>query len=436
MSDPRKKRKAFSVQDVVTGRANEPTLRFKSNYKGPKKSATGMTGRIDLSSSPLKDTTGRISGVTGQSKAGRNTQSLYNTSTSGFGVSKKSIQNTSTTGFGVNARSNRSNTLNDEFGVGVSSAITSTGSININSGRSPYGGGYTPSFANNGSQFRQSGILDYAWILFSVILLICVSVAMISYSRDSKKVEGYVFPVNIPTVSGVVNDIFEEYRAGGLGSKYAQFGSGSESEEGSEETNIPEEDYSGMLGEENKTNAMPNTTTGATMKLDDGTTESGTPQATDFAGFITQIQDALTKGDVNYIGSKFCYEDETSGELIGYPQSVVEHFVTYMQNNSDKRETFISSINDEATFKATNGSAMVLKLPILKFTVNMGYDNTTLSISGFSESVMNSGESAVVSPLLPCMYTIGVSTDSGSQSSEVECNMNEGNLQINIGVAN
>ena len=107
-----------------------------------------------------------------------------------------------------------------------------------------------------------------------------------------------------------------------------------------------------------------------------------------------------------------------------------------MSENADKRAAFLEEIKDESQFSAKNGSAYIVKLPLLQFTINMGYDGTTISISGFSDQQMDSGQSAIVSPLLPCMYTIHAETAKGSQTSEVECNMNEGNLKINIGVTN
>ena len=75
------------------------------------------------------------------------------------------------------------------------------------------------------------------------------------------------------------------------------------------------------------------------------------------------------------------------------PQSVVEHFTQYMCDNTGKREVFMSEIKDEDRFFAKNGSAYIVKLPLLRFTINMGYDGANVSVSGFSDKKMDSGRS-------------------------------------------
>lgn len=296
---------------------------------------------------------------------------------------------------------------------------------------------------------RAGGIVDYAWIVFAGVLLACVITACAMYGFSSSHHDGIYYPTRIPTISGVVKDIFEEYKSGGLGSKYAAAGgvvndgsnvgtsSGNAANTAGEQNTANTEDTgsNGMLGS-TSASATPNSSTGATMALDTGSTYGSYKSASSYDELLEQMNTALSSNDFGYVGMKLSYEDETSGELIGYPQSVVEHFCQYMFDNSSKREQFLTEIKDSDTYMAKNGSAFIVKLPRLQFTINMGYDGTTVSVSGFSDQKMDAGQSAVVSPLLPCMYTISVSTSGGSQSSEVECDMDEGNLQINIGVTN
>lgn len=291
---------------------------------------------------------------------------------------------------------------------------------------------------------RAGGILDYAWVAFAAVILVCVITASLIYGLKAGGHEGIYYPTRIPTISGVVKDIIEEYKSGGLGSKYAAAGGvvndGSNVGKTTEDTKEGEpkaaEEGNGMLGSTGGATAAPNSSTGATMALDSGSTYGSYKSASSYDELLEQLNTALSSNDFGYVGMKLSYEDETSGELIGYPQSVVEHFCQYMFDNSSKREQFLTEIKDSDTYMAKNGSAFIVKLPRLQFTINMGYDGTTVSVSGFSEQKMDAGQSAVVSPLLPCMYTISVSTAGGSQSSEVECNMGEGNLQVNIGVTN
>lgn len=285
--------------------------------------------------------------------------------------------------------------------------------------------GYMPRVDSTTVSAGGYGILDYAWIVYSAILGLCVLLSVIMFKVNGSKVDGYRYPSYIFSFNGVLNQIYDDYAHGGLGSNYK------------EPTNEEKEiDTSALLGETTNTSSLPNTTTGATMAIDNGSATYGTyTKANSHSELVGQVQQALEANDFGFIGMKFVYEDESTGDLIGYPQSVVEHFTSYMSDNIGKREIFLTEIGKEE-YSTKNGSAYLVKLPILKFTINMGYDNTNVSISGFSDQKMESGQSAVVSPLLPCMYTITVTTDDGSQSSEVECDMSEGNLQINIGVTN
>lgn len=296
---------------------------------------------------------------------------------------------------------------------------------------------------------RSGGILDYAWIAYCVILALGLVSAIIAYSLGGSGRGGIYYPQNVFTITGVVKDIFHDYNNGGLGSGMSHNGNAAtpdaaetvadQAAENAGTGNVADSetadtDTSSLLGESSATSS-PNSTTGATMALDSGSAYGNYAMATSHEQLLEQLDTALAANDSGYVGTKLAYAD-ADGNLIGYPQSVVEHFTKYMADNSDKRATFLAEIKDESEFSAKNGSAYIVKLPLLQFTINMGYDGTTISISGFADQKMDSGQSAVVSPLLPCMYTIHAETAKGSQTSEVECNMNEGNLKINIGVTN
>ena len=315
---------------------------------------------------------------------------------------------------------------------------------------SPYmGGKMSNAMPRKPMAAKSGGILDYAWILFAAVITACVVISVTIYSVKATSHDGIYYPTRIPTVGGIVKDIIEEYKTGGLGSEYAANGGDSQQNqsagigenadagEAADATDSGAGDTANsMLGASTGSSSAPNSTTGATMALDSGSTYADYDSATSYDELLEQLEKALSANDFGFVGMKLSYEAEDGGGLIGYPQSVVEHFCQYMFDNSSKREQFLSEIKDADTYMTKNGSAFLVKLPRLQFTINMGYDGTTLSISGFSDQQMDAGQSAVVSPLLPCMYTISVSTGGGSQSSEIECNMNEGNLQVNIGVTN
>ena len=288
-------------------------------------------------------------------------------------------------------------------------------------------GGYTPDGGNGyrAAEYGGSGIMNYAWILYCIVLAICLIFAISVYSKKANKIEGYRYPSYIFSVNGVLNRIYDDYSSGGLGFKYQN-----------EVDTASEVDTESLLGNSITESTLPNTTTGATMTLDTGSTFKSYGIALTYSELLEQLKKALEANEFDFVGMKLAYEDEETGSLIGYPPSVVEHFTEYMSDNQGKRELFIENISDEGKYMVKNGSAYLVKLPILRFTINMGYDNTNVSVSGFSDRKMDAGQSAVVSPLLPCMYTITVTTAEGSQSSEVECDMGEGNLQVNIGVTN
>ncbi len=283
------------------------------------------------------------------------------------------------------------------------------------------------------SVHRSGGILDYAWVAYCFVLAIAVTSAVIAYGRGGSIQEGIYYPDDVFTITGVVKDIYHDYWNGGLGTSF----NNTPVEKPAETTTpVTEQEETNTLLGETVGSGVPNSTTGATMTLDVGSAYGSYSSATSHEELLEQLDKALAANDVEFVGMKLAYEDEETKTLIGYPQSVVEHFTKYMADNSDKRANFLAEIKDSSTFSAKNGSAYLVKLPLLQFTINMGYDGTTISISGFSDQKMDSGQSAVVSPLLPCMYTIHAETAKGSQTSEVECNMNEGNLKINIGVTN
>ena len=358
-----KKRTAWSVQDVASGRAISGTKsspRFKSGYSGPKKSSSAVMDRYVESSG-----------------AGRG----------------------------------RDNNRPRAYYQGGNDYDYNYGGRGGRGGRGYYGAG--------------AGILDYAWIVYCLILGICIIISLAIYSKNANSVKGYSYPTYMFSVNGVVNRIYDDYKAGGLGYKYNNAVA-----EGNEV------DKTSLLGTDIAESALPNTTMGATMTLDTGSTYKDYGIAMTYSELIEQLKKALEANDFGFVGMKLAYEDEETGALIGYPQSVVEHFTEYMSENSGKMEMFLDDISNENKYMMKNGSAYIVKLPILQFTINMGYDNTNVSVSGFSDRKMDSGQSAVVSPLLPCMYTITVTTNEGSQSSEVECDMGEGNLQVNIGVTN
>lgn len=390
MPNTTNKRKAWSVQDTISGRSQEPQSRFKSGYGGPRKSAPEL----------YDEDYAEVGGKSGKIRK------------SGYSGPRVTQEDPDRTGR-IPTRSDRTR---GKSGSGFAERVSQS-----------KGSGYAPmaSAAVQRGGYRaprSGGLMDYSWAVFAGILVVCLIVAMIGYSKSINNVNGYRCPTYMLTMHGIINDIHEEYVSGGLGSRYR-----------ASNLEPTEEQKAGMLGDtEGSSSSTPNTTTGATMALDAGTADTSYGSMGSHEELLTALDAALAAGDSAFVGSKLCYQEEEGGTLLGYPQSVVEIFTTYMKDNADKRANFIAEVKSE-DHSARNGDAYLVKIPLLKFTINMGTDNTTLSISGFSPLSMNAGQTAVVSPILPCMYSIDAQTDGKASHIDVPASMSEGNLQISIG---
>lgn len=280
-----------------------------------------------------------------------------------------------------------------------------------------------------------AGIAGFAGYIYGGILLLCLTIALIAYGRDHHGGSGKRFsiPTDMITYTGVFRDLYEKAASGalagaGAGTLYDDDGT----EVPAAPTAIGEQTDPATDGVYSTGNASNGSTSGATMELDNGGGTGDYSQAESYKELLTQIESAIASGDTAFIGRKFAYEDE-DGNLKGYPQSVVDHFVTYMSTNSDKRDALMNELAGDK-YQGQNEDAFIVKLPYIKFVVNMGYDNTTISLPGFSDQVVNAGQSADIAPLLPCMYTLTISNPEWSEpvTRDIEANVNEATISINI----
>ena len=291
-------------------------------------------------------------------------------------------------------------------------------------------------------QYR--GPLDtYAGAIYCGILAFCVMVTLIA-SGVKPRGSGYSYPMNVVTISGVVNSAYEHR----MGIKGAFGVSSYDAPSG----DVQAEDGTQMAdGNYKEVDAVdPNSLTdlgseGEAATLDNGSMQiPGITPATSHSELVSQIQTALSGGNYSFISAKFGYEDETTGQLSAYPMSQIKHFCEYMSANPDKISSFVSNISSEE-YSAMNGSAYILKLPVMKFTIKMGVstdtfvlDNTVVSVSGFSDVIVNGNQNAAIYPLLPCIYTVTLTNNAWanpSQSQEIEATLGEGNLEIKVGQA-
>lgn len=289
---------------------------------------------------------------------------------------------------------------------------------------------------------KSRGPLDsYGWIIYTCMLMLCVLVTLIA-SGVKPRSSGYTYPMNVITISGVINTAYEQAMGiKGTFSTTDSFNAADSSDgsditasqtDGTKQVEVPDASNLNDLGDE-----------GEAATLDDGTMSiPGVSQATSHEELVSQIQSALSSGNYSFVACKIAYEDEATGMPDAYPMSQIKHFCEYMYNNPDKITAFISNISSEE-YSAKNKNAYIVKLPLMKFTVKMGtgsdnfvLDNTVVSVSGFSDVIVNSNQNAAIYPLLPCMYTVTLTNnawDPASQSQEIEATLGEGNLEIGVG---
>ncbi len=432
--DNRPKRRAQSIQDMLDNPTAASTRR--SGYTGPKTEyrsssvsdrSTGAWSTSDISSR-ISTTGGSISRSAGADFRGDGSFNRLNGNAPAGGSARTSGGYSGPRN--PNASGGYSGPRNPNASGGYNGPRTASASGGYK--KNPSGAGRLPK--------ELAGILDYAWIVYMVLLFACVMTAVLYYNSHHKVVNGYSFPNDMITSSGVINNIFDDYFVGGAlgsGAGFAKHlpGNTAAASEPSDSVPSDSQDSTSAITDENGnpiTSSAPNTTTGAAMALDTGGDYGNYTAAASHSEVLTQLQGAIASGDIGFVGRKLAYKDETTGNLYGYPQSIVEHFTEYMQNNPDKLTAFIAAVGPE-NYAGENEGAHIIVLPLIRFTVNMGFNNTTLSISGFSDRLLNAGDSATLCPLLPCMYTIKVSNDAGIQTSEIEANLKEGNLKINIG---
>jgi len=289
-----------------------------------------------------------------------------------------------------------------------------------------------------------SGPIDaYGGAIYIGMLALCVIVTLIA-SGVKPRGSGYTYPMNVITISGVINTAYEHTM--GINNAFGVSSMSSTTQAGTDGTS--QVDENGNL----KTVDLPDEgnltdlgSDGEAATLDDGTMSfPGVEQATSHDELISQVQTALQAGNYSFISAKFAYEDESTGQLSAYPMSQIKHFCEYMYANQDKISPFISNVSSEE-YSGKNGSAFLVKLPVMKFTVKMGtssesfvLDNTVVSVSGFSDVIVNGNQNAAIYPLLPCMYTVTLTNnawETPSQSQEIEATLGEGNLEIKVGQA-
>lgn len=270
------------------------------------------------------------------------------------------------------------------------------------------------------AQSFSGGLGSIASVIFAGLLLVCLLASLLAYRANYSRT-AYHYPLDVVTISGVLTDIYEE-----------KLGSSTDSYVGE----VPAGDFAGTDLAASSPTPVSSATgiSGAAMLLDVGAGVDGYSEATSYSELITQLDGALASGDVTFIGAKIGYTDDATGSILGFPQSVVEHFASFMAANAEKKDSFIASIQDADKYSGMSGTAYVVNLPLIKYKVTTDYDATTFSFSGFSEQTINANQEATVMPMLPCMYTVSATCPSWAQPIEGQLEATFGeNLEVNFG---
>ncbi|MDO4189057.1 MAG: hypothetical protein Q4D29_08715 [Lachnospiraceae bacterium] len=456
------KRKAQSIQDMINSTPSGAGIK-KSGYSGPKSGGASAGGRAALgntasmggvrpigSTSPISvrpagstSSLGNTSDLSGISVNRSNDYDRWGNSNEGMPKPKKARYKADV------GNPMRGNVLKRELEQSRSRLDKKSRDLDLERRRNRKD---SDDFDDTGALPRVDGYVapayrgpldSYGWIVYIGIMAFCIIVTLIA-SGVKPRGSGYTYPMNVITISGVVNTSYEHRM--GVSGTFGVLNSSSTASSSStgDATNLPDGNYKEVDAvDPNSLNDLGSEGEAAT--LDDGSMEiPGVTPATNHEELVKQIQSALEIGNYSFISAKFAYEDAQTGQLDPYPMSQVKHFCEYMTANPGKISSFISTISSEE-YAATNGTAQVIKLPIMKFTVKMGastdtfvLDNTVVSVSGFSDVIVNGNQDAAIYPLLPCMYTVTLTNNAWatpSQSQEIEATLGEGNLEIKVGQA-
>ncbi len=281
------------------------------------------------------------------------------------------------------------------------------------------------------------GISGFSAYIFGAILVLCLIISLVAYGKDHKggSVGGKKasIPSDMYTYTGIFRNVYEAAASGTLTGGGTQTGALYDDDG----TLVPAAPTA--IGEETAAATDPDdydptaqSGTDDTESSESSSSSGSYGQAESYKELLDQLEKAIAAGDSAFVASKMAYEDE-NGTLKAFPQTVVDHFVTYMSSNSDKRSSLMTDLSSDK-YSGQNEGEFIVKLPYIKFVVNMGYDNTTISLPGFSDQVVNAGQSADIAPLMPCMYTLTISNPDWNDvvTRDIEANINESTISINI----
>lgn len=280
--------------------------------------------------------------------------------------------------FNNKKKKRRTRSVQDMYGIGVETRPSQKSS----------GGARTMSYSNytyKGEDASPAGGLGL--LAFGGLLAVAIIVSCVFYMLGANQ-EPFVYPTGIITINGVLTDAYVK------GTEAASSLTG--------DTGVATDD---VTAADAGTAAAGAATTAPTALT--GTT-STYPEATSHAELLTQIDNALSLGDKAFITNKLLCKD-ASGNYIGYSVEAIDAFVAYMSGNPEKRSAFITAVADETTYSTVTQDIYYLTLPKIVATVEIGYADTTVSMTSFPDNVVDGVTPLELGPLLPMDYTFTIS---------------------------
>ncbi len=250
--------------------------------------------------------------------------------------------------------------------------------------------------------------------IFGALLVVAIIVSCIFYFVQSNK-KPFVYPTDVLTISGLLTDIYNGQTLQSTGDTMMN-------------ASTTDPTVSGQT-------TTPGTTDPAAA-IDPAASQvaSAYPEAASHEELLTQIDSALAAGDTSFITTKFLCKNP-DGSYTGYSIEAINAFSAYMSANPDKRAEFIASVADANTYSTVNQEIYYLTLPKMVFSINIGYADTTVSITSFPDVVVDGTEVLEQGPLLPMVYKFTVSNATWKEpsSQDIDVKLDKAVIGINVG---
>ncbi len=256
-------------------------------------------------------------------------------------------------------------------------------------------------------------------LIFAGLLILAIIVAIIFYVLRSDE-EPFVYPTGVITINGVLTDI------------YAGNSTTADSLTG---------DAAATMADAGATPAdgtVPTDGTAATPQASGDLAvptggSSSYPEATTHTELVTQFENALSVGDNAFVAGRLICKD-ASGNLSGYPTEAIDAFIAYLSANPDKRTAFVTAIGDEALYSAVQDGVYYVALPKCVANIEIGYADTTVSMSTFADTVVDGVTPLERGPLLPMDYSFTISNPAWPNpvSQNIPVDLGKTNIPIKV----